>query len=62
MSESDTEFELSTENTRLMDGHVATSGGSGDVRNGALENPRKRRSKNLSEQVAYHEVNKIVKI
>lgn len=52
MSESDTEFELSTENTKLMDGHVATSGGSGDVRNGTVENPRKRRSKHLPEQLS----------
>lgn len=57
MSESDTEFELSTENTKLMDGHVATSGGSGDVRNGTVENPRKRRSKHLPEQLSnYNEV------
>ncbi|KAB0805257.1 hypothetical protein PPYR_02227 [Photinus pyralis] len=44
MSESDTDFELSTESTRLMDGHVATSGGGGDC-NGTVDNSRKRKSK-----------------
>lgn len=46
MSESDTDFELASENTRLMDGHVATSGGggSGEARGGVVppdSHPRK---------------------
>ncbi|KAF5275201.1 hypothetical protein FQR65_LT04233 [Abscondita terminalis] len=45
MSESDSDFELSTESTRLMDGHVETSGGSGDICNSTSDNPRKRKSK-----------------
>ncbi|KAK5648716.1 hypothetical protein RI129_003608 [Pyrocoelia pectoralis] len=46
MSESDSDFELSTESTRLMDGHVATSGGGGGGDcNGTVDNARKRRSK-----------------
>lgn len=40
MSDSDSEFEVPSENTRLMDGHVATN--STDVRN-VTENTRKRR-------------------
>lgn len=39
MSESDTDFELASENTRLMDGHVATSGGgsSGEAHGGVVQ-------------------------
>lgn len=57
MSESDNEFDIPTESTRLMDGHVATTGGSGEVCSSAVVNPHKRRSKTSVAQTArYTEV------
>lgn len=61
MSESDTDFELASENTRLMDGHVATSGGgsSGEARGVVVQpdsHPRKskRRSQAPTAQPTHY--------
>lgn len=48
MSETDSEFDFSSENTRLMDGHVSANGNP-EVRN-VTENTRKRRPKSNTEQ------------
>lgn len=56
MSESDTDFELASENTRLMDGHVSTSGGSGDVRSVPPETSRKSKHRSAPPQPQYTEV------
>lgn len=47
MSETDSDFDLSSENTRLMDGHVEANGNP-EVRN-TNENARKRRPRNPPE-------------
>lgn len=53
MSDSENEFENPSENTRLMDGHVATN--TTDVRGGG-DNPRKRRSRAVDERGDFDEV------
>lgn len=48
MSETDSDFDISSENTRLMDGHVEANGNP-EVRN-VNENTRKRRPRNPNER------------
>lgn len=45
MSESDSDFDLSSESARLMDGHVEAN--AGEVR-GSVDNSRKRRPKHTA--------------
>lgn len=45
MSESESDFESASENTRLMDAHVSADVGTGDVRN-VIDRQRRHRSKN----------------
>lgn len=54
MSQSDSDFDLPTENTKLMDGHVSTD--SGDLRQTTNENTRKRKPRVPPEQGLYQEV------
>lgn len=44
MSESESDFESASENTRLMDAHVSADVGTGDVRN-VIDRQRRHRSK-----------------
>lgn len=54
MSESESDFESASENTRLMDGHVSTNTGGADIRNVA-DGHRKNRPKQSTSEPTQNE-------